>query len=85
MGSGPGLQELISVMLRDATINSKAPQGWHKFITHIGDAGSIITKEYLPIIYLNGVQVDNKTHQMTRQAVSIIKSTTTTTSGGGGK
>ena len=67
-------------MLYDSTAN-----GWHKFITSIGDAGKILSDNYTPIIYINGVQVDNKIHQQTRQAVGIIKTTTTEVSSGGGK
>lgn len=59
--------------------------GWHKFKTHIGDAGKIISDEYIPILYVNGVQIDNKVHSMTRQAVTIIRTVTSTTSSGGGK
>lgn len=59
--------------------------GWHKFITSIGDAGKILSENYNPIFYINGVQVDNKVHQMTRQAVTIVKTTTTTSQSSGGK
>jgi len=57
--------------------------GWHKFKTYIGDAGRILTTTYLPILYINGVQIDDKEHQQIRQPVTIIKTVTTKVSGGG--
>lgn len=58
--------------------------GWHKFKTTIGDAGKVLSNQYTPILYINGVQVDNRPHPQVRQQVTIITTTTTSTSSGGG-
>ena len=57
--------------------------GWHQFITSIGDAGYILGNP-TPIMYINGVQVNGLPFLEVRQPVTIDKTTTTTTSGGGG-
>jgi len=62
----------------------KTENGWHVFKSGLGDAGRIVTNTFLPILYIGGVQVDNKLHQIVFQPIYIEKTQTTETSGGGG-
>ncbi len=50
---------------------SKQEDGWNIFKTIISDAGYITTDTLVPIVYINGVPVDDKSHQMIMQPVKI--------------
>lgn len=76
-------QSFTGSAIQTELVYNSTSNGWHQFITSIGDAGLILGNP-TPIIYINGVEVDNKPFEEVRQPVTIDKTTTTTTSGGGG-
>jgi hypothetical protein len=58
-------------------------EGWHKFTTLISNAGYIELDTITPIVYINGVPIDNTLHSMIAQPVKYELTTrteTTTTS-----
>lgn len=57
--------------------------GWHKYITAISSSGRILADNYIPILYINGVPVDNKDHPQYLKAVTVFETSKSTTSGGG--
>jgi hypothetical protein len=86
MGNEQFSEMLSEVLARTGQASSSEQfYGWHKFKTYLGSAGRVVSDQYIPIIYINGIQVDNKVHPQTRQQVSIIKTVTSKTSSGGGK
>lgn len=82
--TGNGFSDFIKQFLFDnGTIKyQQLPNGCHLFKTFISDAGKMVSENYTPIVYINGVPVDNKLHQEILQPVTI-KTTQTTTTGGG--
>lgn len=73
-----------SELIYDQTID-----GYTQWISAISNAGRILLDTYTPIIYINGIPVDNKLHQIVAQPVKIqlttrTETTTTTDSGKGG-
>ena len=62
-------------------------EGWHLFKTSISDAGYITSNTYQPIVYINGVPIDNTLHRMIAQPIlgtlTTRTETTTTTDKGG--
>lgn len=66
----------------------KSEDGWHIFESGITDAGYIRPDDYPPIVYIDGIAIDNQLHQMIRQPMKVVLTTrteTTTTSGGKGE
>ena len=76
-------QSFTGQAIQTELVYNSTSNGWHQFITSIGDAGQILGNP-TPIIYINGVEVNNQPFEEVRQPVTIDKTTTTTTSGGGG-
>ena len=76
-------QSFTGSAVQTELIYNSTSNGWHEFVTSIGDAGKILGNP-TPIIYINGVEVNSVPFLEVRQPVTIDKTTTTTTSGGGG-
>lgn len=54
--------------------------GWHVYKTQITDAGKILLDAITPIVYINGIPVDNSLHQMISLPVTVSATTRTETS-----
>jgi len=57
--------------------------GYHVFGTPISSIGKIILDTVTPVMFVNGVPIDNQVHQMTSMPIKIKQTTQTETSGGG--
>ena len=57
----------------------KTEEGWHYYKTTISDAGYITGDEQTPIIYINGIPVDNRLRQMVALPITIDQKTRTET------
>ncbi len=80
-------QELINYV-GDKYIGTEYPTqestGYYVFGTVISDnRGKIILGDTVPIVYVNGVPIDNSVHQQTAVPVKVKTSTKTITEGGG--
>ena len=75
----------------DATANnvelvfSQTVNGWHEYITTISGAGKIELDTIKPILFLNGVPIDNTNRLQVQQPIlqEVISRTETNTKGGG--
>jgi hypothetical protein len=67
-------------------IYDKSDDSYHYFISAISNAGRILLDTYTPIVYINGIPIDDTLHQLSAQPMKFTLTTrtetVTTTSGG---
>jgi hypothetical protein len=72
-------EDYKSLAINDNLHFASTAEGKHKFDTYISNAGYITAEDFVPVLYINNVPVDNKPHQILMQPVTLDRTEKTVT------